>query len=112
MGAQGQQQDGLAALVLRVLEDDTQIVARRASPTTRQRTALRQPTTARASPRRMAPYRGVPSATAAGRVRMPASVAAPVSRLCLAHQLRRGNGLALSGGEFLARLCHGGGHTL
>src|SRR5260370_22991618 len=39
MGAQGQQEDGLLALVLRVLENDTQIVTRAAGPTTRQRTA-------------------------------------------------------------------------
>jgi hypothetical protein len=39
MGAQGQQEDGLLAFVLRVLEDDTQIVSPAASPTTCQATA-------------------------------------------------------------------------
>ena len=39
MGAQGQQEDGLLALVLRVLEDDTQIVTRATGPTTGQWTA-------------------------------------------------------------------------
>src|SRR5207245_8513769 len=39
MGAQGQQEDGLLALVLRVLEDGAQIVTGAAGPTPRQRTA-------------------------------------------------------------------------
>jgi hypothetical protein len=39
MGAQSQQEDGLLAIVLHVLEDDPQIVARAASPTTRKRPA-------------------------------------------------------------------------
>jgi hypothetical protein len=38
MRAQGQQQNGLGALVLYVLENDTQVETGAASPTTRQRT--------------------------------------------------------------------------
>ncbi len=39
VGAQGQQENGLLAFVLRVLEDDAQVVTSAASPTTRQLTA-------------------------------------------------------------------------
>jgi len=46
------------------------------------------------------------------RVPLLASITAFVSRLGLAHQLRRGHGLALSSGELAAGLRHGGRHPL
>ena len=121
MGAQGQQEDGFLPLVLRVLEDDTQIVSRckpnnrpmdRAICESATTDAPRQPITPRASPRSTLPYRGVTSATSVGRAQMPASVTACVSRLGLAHQFHRGHGLALSSGELPAGLRHCGCHTL
>ena len=74
--------------------------------------ALRPPTTAQASPRGAPPHRAVSSATCAGRARTPAKGTACVSRLGLAHYLRRSHGPALSRGELPAGLRHGGGYTL